>query len=798
MPMLSSRRIGIALGALFILGDVLSGPRDARATDWTQGTTCGATPQQAAGPISGSTNGASLVIPGGGNNLVCESGTWQYPPYVFGDDPNSSDGATTCTQAGEMRWNATNAYLQYCSGSLWNIVGQGATIYLGSSATATNPHVSGDAGTGLFTPIGSTLAIATGGSERMRVSSGGYVGIGTTAPTEPLDLYAASGNSQALIQTAATATADIKYINSGASWEAGLYAFGDGGFNIGTNTPALSIQSSGNVGIGTTSPQSLLSILGTTTTGQDLLGLYNYHDNRVVDFNQDQNGNPYFVLFQNGYAWPSAQVALSGYYSSVINPVSYATDGGLEIGGGAVDQNNGGFGIAVVTSSANGAAYFNGRVGIGSTIPRTSLDLSQETDAILLPIGTTGQRSASPVNGMLRYNSSTPGFEGYVTGTGWEPLGGSSSVNLGTSTSAANPQISGDATSGLYTPASSTVAIVTGGTERLRVTAAGYVGIGTTNPVSSLDLSGNSDGLKLQTTSASAGQSCTSTQQGEIRFNSNTSVNNIEFCDGSNWRFLAAGTTSCGTPSGLSFTNVTGAALSTVTTSGSATITFSGCSSALSVSVTGAASAQISVNGGAWVTSGSINSGQTLQVRLTSSGSVSTGLTATVTVGSSSTNWTVTTRGGSLAIFETSGLYIGTALGGLSGADAICQSEANAAGYSVTFKAVMSDDSTSASSRLTLSYPIVNAYDGTTVSSSNLFNGTLTNPIRQPNGGYNRFIWTGTNPDGTIATSLTCGSWTASGSSGAVGCPDLYNSAGYFNCTTLACSSGQYLNCVQQ
>lgn len=46
------------------------------------------------------------------------------------------------------------------------------------------------------------------------------------------------------------------------------------------------------------------------------------------------------------------------------------------------------------------------------------------TDAIELPVGTTGQRPASPVTGSLRYNNTTNHTEVY-NGTAWEAVGGS-------------------------------------------------------------------------------------------------------------------------------------------------------------------------------------------------------------------------------------------------------------------------------------------------------------------------------------------------------------------------------------
>jgi hypothetical protein len=45
------------------------------------------------------------------------------------------------------------------------------------------------------------------------------------------------------------------------------------------------------------------------------------------------------------------------------------------------------------------------------------------TGSATLPAGTTGQRTASAINGMLRYNSTIAGFEGYVAGA-WGGVGG--------------------------------------------------------------------------------------------------------------------------------------------------------------------------------------------------------------------------------------------------------------------------------------------------------------------------------------------------------------------------------------
>ena len=49
------------------------------------------------------------------------------------------------------------------------------------------------------------------------------------------------------------------------------------------------------------------------------------------------------------------------------------------------------------------------------------------TGSARLPSGTTAQRDGSPLAGYIRYNSSTPGFEGY-NGTAWGSIGGGASA----------------------------------------------------------------------------------------------------------------------------------------------------------------------------------------------------------------------------------------------------------------------------------------------------------------------------------------------------------------------------------
>ena len=70
----------------------------------------------------------------------------------------------------------------------------------------------------------------------------------------------------------------------------------------------------------------------------------------------------------------------------------------------------------------------NDRVGVNTTSPRASLDIVG-TDGIIVPVGTTGQRPSSPVEGLFRYNSTDRTFEGYSYNADqdvveWGPIAG--------------------------------------------------------------------------------------------------------------------------------------------------------------------------------------------------------------------------------------------------------------------------------------------------------------------------------------------------------------------------------------
>ena len=83
------------------------------------------------------------------------------------------------------------------------------------------------------------------------------------------------------------------------------------------------------------------------------------------------------------------------------------------------------FGGLTVDTSTLVVDASNNRVGIGNASPDVSLDIGSFTDAVHVPVGTTGQRPGSPAAGYFRYNSTLGKFEGYTDS--WGEIGGGGS-----------------------------------------------------------------------------------------------------------------------------------------------------------------------------------------------------------------------------------------------------------------------------------------------------------------------------------------------------------------------------------
>jgi len=145
-------------------------------------------------------------------------------------------------------------------------------------------------------------------------------------------------------------------------------------------------------------------------------------------------------------------------------------------------------------------------------------------------------------------------------------------------------------------------------------------------------------------------------------------------------------------------------------------------------------------------------------------------------------------------IFHTSKTFLGSALGGLSGADAKCQAAGDAgsatSSMGATWKALLSSSTVNAKDRVTITAPIVRV-DKIPVAAGavDLWDGTIQNPISmtEHNISGSVSVWTGTWKDGT-ALHTQCSDWLGDAASsavaGAVSSVPFWMYSFYQNCGT--------------
>jgi len=358
------------------------------------------------------------------------------------------------------------------------------------------------------------INFAIDGTAQMTILTNGNVGLGTTAPTRNLEvrksqnamtsikvenpnsgtsatsalslnadgtnasLYATStGNTSTIngisvanslvLRTADATPASALFIGHGGS--APIYLFNN-------DTVRMTVSSSGNVGIGTTNPGALLQV----GSGPNNIHGIQLGNNTSMGVSYSDNN---LVLGRNVKVDTTNNVQGQMLVMNTANGGAAAIKIGSDLAGTAND----GIQFHIIGSGVTGGDVFssevmrinyNGKVGIGTTSPLVSLDLGNKTDAVRLPAGTTAEQPSSPVNGMIRYNSSNNKFEAYENGAWTNMIGGSassaSSVSAGAG-SVGTPSISfsGDPDTGFYSSGTNSIGISAGGANIFNLTSNG-------------------------------------------------------------------------------------------------------------------------------------------------------------------------------------------------------------------------------------------------------------------------------------------------------------------------------------
>ena len=289
------------------------------------------------------------------------------------------------------------------------------------------------------------------GSDYLTIVNSGNVGIGTTSPT---DLLTVAGNARV---TGTLKVADGTYnapsIAHRADEDTGIYFPSNDVIGISTNAlERMRITSTGNVGIGTTSPNqdgfgsaaTVLSIKAKTSGGSantELIGLGN-NDN-------DQVGMVGFMSYSA--TSPLATIRALRHTSDTRGKLTFDTSGSERM---RIDN--------------------LGNVGIGTTSPSEKLVVAESIDNSLAILKIENNFGSSSVNG---------------TGTalqfyGWDAGVTANIKSIRTGQSYSPSALTFETFGGNGTIGSNSLA------ERMRIDEFGNVGIGTTSPGYKLDVNG--------------------------------------------------------------------------------------------------------------------------------------------------------------------------------------------------------------------------------------------------------------------------------------------------------------------
>jgi hypothetical protein len=266
----------------------------------------------------------------------------------------SSGGGSVAQQfaaGGTMNGNLTVTGTISASQYLGIVTSTGNEVLIGGNSAGTNMLIG--------TNDNFNLNLETAGTTKMTVTNTGNVGIGTTAPSTKLEIVT-TGTTDGLKLKRADDDRTAWLVDEGTGSGA-LYLFNGSNSNtVFITGNGNSFISSGNVGIGTTNPQSKLEVYGATSTltintgdGSTTAGLRFAHRDSVYADSQIKAGI---------FAPAAGSFGLSTGLFFAFNNLT--------------DNSN------VSVSDSKLAILTNGNVGIGTTTPTANLQVNQSVNGM--------------------------------------------------------------------------------------------------------------------------------------------------------------------------------------------------------------------------------------------------------------------------------------------------------------------------------------------------------------------------------------------------------------------------------
>ncbi len=324
-----------------------------------------------------STINASTLLYDNGTNIGIGAINPGYKLDVQGGQINTSGGLcingdckTAWSQVGASQWTTTSSDIYYNTGNV--AIGQ-TTARAGYRLTLTgggitmtgDQNIDWSGGDARIVKTGYNIAFSTytgtALTEKMRVTSGGDIGIGTSNPAAKLEISGIDATTAEAIRIKNASGTQIfnVYANSGASNAGGvLVRDGSGTVKVDIEGNAASYFNGGNIGIGTTAPAAKLHVASTTLTeGVRIIS----SDYSPFIIRNSADSADLFRVSQTGTTTIGA-LAGTGTRSVMVD-----ASGALSAGTGGSSQ---------WTTSGSDIYYTTGKVGIGTTSPGAPLHVN--------------------------------------------------------------------------------------------------------------------------------------------------------------------------------------------------------------------------------------------------------------------------------------------------------------------------------------------------------------------------------------------------------------------------------------